>query len=128
MKEGTIIHCSFVVDEDIYFGFQRAFKDLNPYHIDDEKAKEKGFKGKIMYGNILGGYLSYFVGMLLPSREVVIVAQSINFHLPFYLNDHLKFEAKLIQFSEAMNVGTLKFHFFRTEEKVAEGKIQVKFI
>lgn len=128
MKEGSSFTHHFIVDQVVYEGFQTTFQDLNPYHIDDKKAQEKGFKEKIMYGNILNGFVSFFVGELLPTKEVVIVSQSINFRSPFFLNDRLDFLAEVTQFSEAMSVGTFKFAFSRSAEKIAEGKVQVKFM
>jgi acyl dehydratase len=38
-------------------------------HIDDDYARSKGFKQKVMHGNILCGFLSRFVGELLPVKK-----------------------------------------------------------
>lgn len=117
----------FKVDDTVYNGFINVFNDRNSLHIDDEFAQNKGFKAKVMHGNILNGFLSYFIGELLPTENVMILSQSINFKNPVYLNDILNFEAVVSEQSEAVLVNTIKFKFVNTELKtVASGKIQIK--
>ena len=52
----------FLVSEDVYLTFQKCSGDINLLHIDDNYAIEKGFIQKVMYGNILNSFISYFVG------------------------------------------------------------------
>lgn len=123
----TIFQHQFKVDDSIYNGFINTFDDKNSLHINDEFAQNKGFKSKVMHGNILNGFLSYFIGELLPTEDVMILSQSINFKNPVYLNDILNFEAVVSDQSEAVLVNTFKFKFVNTDLKtVASGKIQIK--
>ena len=80
-----------------------------------------------MHGNILNGFISYFIGELLPSEKVMILSQNINYRKPVYLNDRLLFEAVVVEQSESVMVNTFSFKF-RNEEKelVASGKILIK--
>jgi len=82
-----------------------------------------------MYGNILNAFISHFVGMLLPSREVMIQSQDINFHKPVYLNDEIQLEARIEQVSEAVNIIIYKLKFRRMHEGktelVAKGHVQI---
>ncbi|MBB4806619.1 acyl dehydratase [Chryseobacterium defluvii] len=117
----------FKVDESTYNSFLHIFDDWNSLHVDDEFARSKGFKAKVMHGNILNGFLSYFIGELLPSEEVMIISQSINYKNPVYLDDILNFEAVVADQSEAVKVNTFKFRFINTDNKiVASGKIHIK--
>lgn len=69
----------FIVSRHTYEGFIDLFKDRNPLHTSEPFAIAKGFKGMVMHGNILNGYLSYFIGECLPEKNVVIQFQEIHF-------------------------------------------------
>lgn len=120
----------FKITDDIYFGFQRISKDFNPLHTDEAFAIRHGFTNKVMYGNILNAFISYFVGMTLPTREVIIQSQDISFHKPVYLNDVIKLKAILENYSEAVKSVTYKLKFYRHSgsEKdilVAKGHVMI---
>lgn len=117
----------FKVDDGVYNGFINTFKDKNPLHVNEEFAQGKGFKARVMHGNILNGFLSYFIGELLPTKDVMILSQNINFKNPVYLDDILNFEAIVEEQSEAVMVSTFKFKFINKDLKtVAAGRIQIK--
>lgn len=117
----------FQIDDKIYNGFITVFNDRNALHINEEFAQNKGFRSKVMHGNILNGFLSFFIGELLPTENVMILSQHINFKNPVYLDDVLNFEAVVDEQSEAVQVNTFKFKFINAENKtVAAGKIQIK--
>ena len=116
----------FVVSEDTYRSFIKLFKDNNPLHTDEQFAIDKGFKGKVMHGNILNGFLSYFVGECLPIQDVIIHSQEIQFKNPVYLNDKLNFSAEIIGIYDSVNAVEFKFNFKNQESKIiAKGKIQI---
>ena len=123
------ISYTYRVTPDVYYSFQRCSNDFNPLHTDEMYANRKGFTGQVMYGNILNAFVSHFVGMLLPSREVMIQSQDISFHKPVYLNDEIQLEAGIDTVSEAVNIINYKLKFRRiTEGKseiVAKGHVQI---
>lgn len=129
-EKATCIRHTYRLTPEVYYAFQRCSNDFNPLHVDAAFAEERGFPGCVMYGNILNAFISHYVGMLLPSREVMIQEQSISFHRPVYLHDELVLEAKVDTVSEAVNVVAFKLQFRRvaTEGKgelVAKGRVQV---
>lgn len=73
-KSQQIEH-TYRVDQYVYYAFQQCSKDYNPLHTDKQFAESKGFPSCVMYGNILNAFVSHFVGMLLPTREVMIQSQ-----------------------------------------------------
>ncbi len=117
------------VTPDVYYSFQRCSNDFNPLHTDQQYANSKGFPTVVMYGNILNTFISHFVGMLLPVRDVIIHSQEINFHKPVYLNDEIQLEAKIDQVSESVNIIVYKLKFRRLingeAELVAKGNVQI---
>ena len=119
----------YQVTSEVYDSFQRCSSDYNPLHTDPAYANSKGFSGIVMYGNILNAFVSHFVGMLLPSKEVMIQSQDISFHKPVFLNDEILLESEIDIVSEAVNIINYKLKFRRlTGEKlelVAKGHVQV---
>lgn len=119
----------FVVSQAVYEAFQQCSGDYNPLHTKLEFAKAKGFPQCVMYGNILNGFVSYFIGMLLPTQEVIIHSQDIVFKNPVFLNDELDFTAKVEEISEAVNTVIFKYTFRNAGGKiVAKGHVQIGVI
>jgi 3-hydroxybutyryl-CoA dehydratase len=117
---------AFAVSNEVYNGFIQIFKDSNPLHTNQQFAQKKGFSDRVMHGNILNGFISYFVGECLPTKDVIIHSQDIQFKLPVYLNDELLFEAIVIGVYESVNAVEFKFNFKNDAQKVvAKGKIQI---
>ena len=129
MQSGDVFKQTFLITDDIYQGFILLFNDRNILHTDEAYAQQKGFKRKVMHGNILMGFLSYFVGECLPVKNVIIHAQEIRFVKPVYQNDSLRLEAEISNVFESVNTLEFKF-FFQNQEnvKVAKGTFQVGLI
>ncbi|MBQ3944787.1 MAG: hypothetical protein II670_04160 [Alphaproteobacteria bacterium] len=127
-KSAKISH-TYKVTPDVYYSFQRCSNDYNPLHTDAAFAKEKGFVDCVMYGNILNSFVSHFVGMLLPTRDVMIQSQDISFHKPVFLNDEIQLDASVETVSEAVNIINYKLKFKRVgggiTEIVAKGHVQI---
>jgi acyl dehydratase len=121
---------TFEVTSDVYSGFISIFKDRNPMHTDERYAQSKGFPEKVMHGNILNGFLSYFIGELLPVKNVLILSQSIQFKNPIYIEDKLLFNAQIESITESVNVVEFKFSFFSSRNKklASKGKIQIQLL
>ena len=126
LPKGAKFSRQFVVSQSVYDGFIQTFNDRNPYHVSDDAARAKGFAGKIMHGNILNGFLSYFIGECLPVKAVVIQSQEIKFHKPVYLNDTVTLNAEVADFHESVRTAEMSFHFLnQNNAKVARGKISI---
>lgn len=119
----------FTVDSTVYEGFIILFKDKNPLHTDENFAHSKKFESKVMHGNILNGFLSFFIGECLPTKDVIIQTQDIKYSLPVYLNDELEFKAIVDEYYESVNTVDFKYFFMnKFGKKVARGKIQIGII
>ena len=124
LPKGAKFSRQFVVSQSVYDGFIQTFNDRNPYHVSDDAAREKGFAEKIMHGNILNGFLSYFIGECLPVKAVVIQSQEIKFHKPVYLNDTVTLHAEVADFHESVLTAEISFNFVnQAGVKVARGKM-----
>lgn len=125
-RETDAFTCSFLVTERLHDGFIGLFGDRNPLHVDDTFAIAKGFREKVMHGNILGGFLSYFIGECLPTKDVIIHSQEIQYKNAVYLNDVLTFMAKVDSVHECIKTIEFKFVFRNGEGKiVSKGMFQI---
>lgn len=116
----------FNITEEVYNSFQICSQDMNPLHTDETFAKEKGFVGRVMYGNILNAFLSYFIGETLPTKNVIIHSQNISFKNPFYLNDEIFLTPIISGVFESVNTIEFKFKFSNQDKiVVAKGRIQI---
>jgi len=129
MTKGDIFENEFKINKNIYDGFIKLFNDKNPLHTDEVFAQNKGFKSIVMHGNILGGFLSYFIGECLPTKNVIIHSQEIKYTKPVYINELLSFKAEIIGIYKSVNAVEFKFCFEDNESNtIAKGKIQIGII
>lgn len=129
MKKGDEFESVFKITDEVYSGFISLFNDKNPLHTNKKFAIQKGFKSEVMHGNILNGFISYFIGECLPIKNVIIQSQEIKFFKPTYLYNILTFQAEIVDVFESVNVVEIKFIFKNENEvKVAAGKINIGII
>ena len=126
MKKGDVFEEKFVVSDKVYEGFILVFQDKNPMHTQDDFARNFGFKERVMHGNILNGFLSYFIGERLPLKNVVIQTEQIQYVLPVYLNESLDFRCEVTDVYDSVRSLEFKFYFQNSlGKKVARGNIQI---
>ncbi len=129
-QKGSVFTESFKISDEIYLDFSRVFKDFNPLHMNSEFAMKKGFKEKVMHGNILNGFLSYFIGECLPIKDVIIHSQSINYKNPVYLNEEVVLISTINDFYESVKTVEFKFRFTNKNNSItfARGNFQIGLI
>jgi len=126
MKKGDSFRHLFQVTEEIHQNFIELFKDRNPLHTDRKFAVRYGFDQEVMHGNILNGFLSYWVGECLPIRNVAIHDQSIQYIHPVYRNDQLTLGVVVDDIFESVGSIELSFQFSNQKNTVvAKGKLQL---
>ena len=113
VEKSKHLEVTYHVTPEIYYSFQRISNDYNPLHTDVAFAERKGFPDRVMYGNILNGFISHFVGMALPSRDVMIQTQDVQFRKPVFLGDSLTLKTEIETMSEAVEVINYKLKFYR---------------
>ena len=128
-KIGEKFANNFRISETIHRGFIQLFNDKNPLHVNHKFATEKGFAGRVMHGNILNGFISYFIGECLPLKNVIIHSQEIQYKKAVYLDDELFFEAVVCGVHESVSAVEFKFSFRNKDlEIVSKGKFQIGLI
>jgi len=129
MEKGKAFQQTYKINESVYKGFVSIFQDNNPLHTDEKFAQKKGFKSKVMHGNILNGFISHFVGECLPIKNVIIHTQEIKYLKPVYLNDILIIHVEVEDYFKSVKVVEFKFYFEnQNKDKVAKGKLTIGVI
>lgn len=129
MEKGTVYTHDYTITEKIYKGFIDIFSDNNPLHTNKEFAAAHGMQEVVMHGNILNGFISHFVGEILPLKNVIIHSQSINFYKPVWLNDTVTLKAELTEVHTSVKTYIFKFTFKNQSGlRVAKGMVQIGLI
>ena len=117
------------ITADAVDAFAGVSGDLSPLHIDSEFARERGFRGSVAHGMLLGAFVSELVGMYLPGENALLQSVNLKFLAPAYVNDTLKIEASVDQVSLGTGTIVLKVNIQNTETDttLVRGKVQVGF-
>lgn len=118
----------FLMSEHVYLTFQKCSGDINVLHIDDNYAIEKGFIQKVMYGNILNNFISYFVGMCMPCADVMLLKQDIIYLQPIYMGDNIDMIVNISDSYPKYNILDFKYIFKRNDMLIARGHFQIKLL
>lgn len=127
IPEGATASFEYVISEEVYEAFLRAFRDNSPIHVDEAYAVSCGFAGKVMHGSLLNGFLSHFVGVHFPGRLSLLLSSDLRFAQPSYLGDVIRLEAVVAQKMEANRVVVLNVTFQNQTRNcvAARGRVQV---
>jgi len=129
MEKGDRFNVRYPVTAQVRDRFAQLFEDRNPLHTDKGFAREKGFDEEVMYGNILNGFISHFIGERLPIKNVIIHAQQIKYLKPFYCGDELTLTADIGEVVESVRVFIFNFSFSNQHNtEIAKGKVQIGII
>jgi len=128
-KEGDTYEHSVLVTADTMHKFLEVSGDANPIHLDPAYAARHGFKANVVYGNFLGAMVSHVVGMKLPSKEVLLLRQSLDFRMPTFVGEEIALRATVAGVSEAVGTVALKLSFKSSSgTEVCTGQCLVKLL
>jgi len=109
---------NYELTEAVYDHFLGLSGDINPLHVSDEEAVQRGFSKKVMHGGILHGFISHFVGMRLPGKRSLLLKTDLRYLHPCHLQDKLRLEAVVSQKTDAAKVLVLDLRIFREPEHI----------
>ena len=103
--------------------------DISFLHTDDQFARRRGFKGRVVHGALLISYLSKLVGVYFPGKNCLLQSVSSKFLSPAYINDTVEISAVVDQVSLAVNAIVLRVDIKDTNNNIVlvKSKIQVGF-
>ncbi len=116
----------WVITHDIQQLFVKISKDKNPMHLESAFAKKNGFSDKIVHGNVLNCFISFFVGEMLPVKTVILIEQNIKYYNPCYVGDALSFTSKLTNIKKSTKCIFFDYSFKKSNYLIAKGVLIVK--
>lgn len=126
MKPGDTFTKTFDISAEVFAVFLNVFKNKNPLYVNTEFAQEHGFKGILVQGNAMCGFLSHFVGECLPIKNVIIQKQNVQFLKPVYLGDKVTLTAFITDYFDTVDAFEFKYWFINQNgEKVCKGTLLV---
>jgi len=75
--------------------FAAASGDTNPIHLDDERADDTRFGGRIVHGTLVAGLISAALARLPGS--VVYLSQELSFQAPVRLGDRVTADVEVVE-------------------------------
>lgn len=125
---GLASEASYLIDSRIYESFLSTFEDYSPIHINKDHAQRSGFEGCVMHGAILNGFLSQFVGMVLPGAQSLLLSADVRYLSPSYLGDQIRLRGEIAQKLDTHRVVVLNVQFTNQTRDVlaASARVQVK--
>ena len=109
--------------------FAKLTGDNSPLHMEDQFARERGFKNRLVHGGLLVGCISQLVGVHFPGKNSIIQTLNIKFSHPAYIEDLLRIHSMIDQVSESVKTVIIKLTITNqgTGEILLKSKIQVGF-
>ena len=95
IKIGLEESFSVVIDSSKLDKFLDISNDLNPLHVDNSYAKEKGFDGRVVYGLLTASFYSTLVGVYLPGKYCILQSIDTQFLKPVYIGETLTIAGKI---------------------------------
>ena len=126
---GQVFSFSVTLNKSDVESFAQLSGDINPLHMDEDFAQQRGFKGRVVHGLLLAGYLSKLVGVYFPGKHAVLHSVNINFLSPVYINDTITVECIVHQISLSTETLILKVVMKSIDGNTIflRGKVQVGF-
>lgn len=114
-----------VVTEEMLAIFTELSGDSSRVHVDEEAARERGFKGRVVHGFLLGALASSVVGLQLPGHDGLLQKASLSFHNPCYVDDEVTVSVSVTDYVESVRVLILAVTITNAEGTLlAKGEIR----
>jgi acyl dehydratase len=128
IAQGTTVERDYDLSSAVCGHFLAAFDDRSPIHVNASYAREAGFTGPVAHGAILNGFVSHFIGMVLPGRRSLLLSVDLRYDAPCYVGDALRVAATVSQKVDAQRVVVLllRIHNLTRGGVAATGRVQVR--
>lgn len=117
------------VTADMVENFCRMTGDVNPLHTDEEFAKGKGFKDRVVYGLLTTSFLSTLAGVYLPGERSLIREVDVKMKKPVFIGDVLTVTGEVESIREELGFFVMKVSIVNQNgDKVMRGTMQMGII
>ena len=129
LKEGMSASFSKLINHGDVMKFRDLTLDENPLHLDKTYASSTNFKKPVVYGFLLGSYISRLVGMYLPGKYSLIISVNLDFKHPCFEGDVVTIRGEItkkMQFDKIIILETTINN--QNNEIISTGKLMVKLL
>jgi len=106
--------------------FAGSTGDMNPFHTNEEYARQARFGKRIAHGMLVTGLISAVMGMKLPGSGTIFLRQELDFRHPVYIGDTITAVAEVLHARQDKPVVTLSTNCYNQNSVVVvEGKAVV---
>lgn len=117
------------VTADMVENFCKMTGDVNPLHTDEEFAKGKGFKDRVVYGLLTTSFLSTLAGVYLPGERSLIREVDVKMKKPVFVGDILTVTGEVENIREELGFFVMKVSIVNQNgDKVMRGTMQMGII
>ena len=116
---------SVTVTEDMMAKFRAITGDINPLHVSDDFAKEKGFPQRVAYGMLTASLISTLGGVYLPGKYCLIQGVEVRFAKPVFIGDVLEVTGEAVKVDRDLRYLEIKVTIRnQRNEKVLRGLLK----
>jgi acyl dehydratase len=108
LKQGDTVRWRHEVTADEVDSFARLSGDVNPLHLDDAFAEERGFRGRVVHGALVNAFISRILGTELPGPGCLWLSQTTRFAQPVYVADPIEVVVRVTHKSESLRMLVLE--------------------
>jgi acyl dehydratase len=108
LKQGDTVRWRHEVTADEVDAFARLSGDVNPLHLDDAFAEERGFRGRVVHGALVNGFISRLLGTELPGPGCLWLSQTTRFARPVYVADPIEVVVRVVHKSDSLRTLVLE--------------------
>jgi 3-oxoacyl-[acyl-carrier protein] reductase len=109
--------------------FARLSGDYNALHVDDEFAARTEFSHRVVHGFLHASLLSNLIGMRLPGRGALYLAQTIEFSAPVFVGDTVEARATITRIDRETRIVDLTTVIVnQREDAVLRGTARAKVL
>lgn len=117
-----------LIEIDDLLRFSELSGDYNPLHLDSDYASRTEFGEQVVYGMLLGAWVSRLVGMELPGAKALLLKESMEFKKPAKIGDKLLISGKVTHKSQSGQLVELAINIHRQSDLLAVGSVYVKVL
>ena len=100
LKVGLDAQFETTIGEDAMRRFVEISGDVNPLHMDDAFARNRGFPGRVVFGMLASSFYSKLVGVYLPGKFALLHGIDVEMKAPAFVGDRLTVTGQITHLSD----------------------------
>lgn len=126
MRVGLAESFEVEITEKMMENFRGITGDVNPLHMNQNYAREKGYPDCVVYGMLTTSFISTLAGVYLPGKYSLINKEEMMFKKTVIVGDRLTVRGEVIDRNEKFKYVVLKVRISnQNDDTVILGKMEI---